>query len=378
MAFNKPPMANANVGSWRQRAGTRENEKQKVRSTKNTYAGSRFANQFKPPMGVNTLARIIPGQYKVPRAVELEKGKWGVTQDTCEYYETAEHFDGHTKQSTICSAGPIFFRKAFAQPCLGCRGYFAAPRDSEGRRKGRFGRRDVYIFTVLEYGPFCKVEQVDYNGLVKLSEKTGKPYTEWVRKSELQGATILEEKEGHIQHWTVGKGHLDVIKGYDSIIGQTCTNCNAIGSISRRALLCHKCELDIIDCARTNVPPAEQEKMLTSDIECPECHHRGPLKEFLECAQCNNPKPASVFDVDINMQRLDTPGQTQLVFTSWSKPHPIDPSYKAKLLDLPTIFAPDSLETQERRFRMTFEEAEALGGAEFTEDEARQHTRGYR
>lgn len=378
MAYGKQPLQSANVGGWRQRAGIRQNEKQKAMSSgRGGFAGSRFSNQFKPPLGVTTLARLIPGQYKVQRAVEVERNKWGLQTDTLEYFEAAEHFDGRTKQSTICSGGAIWFKKDFAQPCIGCRGYFASPKDSQGRRKGRFGRRNIFVFSVLEYGTFCKIEQMDANGLIKLSEKTGKPYTEWKRKSECGGRGIIEEKEGHVQHWTVGYGHLEVIKGYDAIIGKTCVSCGSPDTITRRALLCPKCGTDIIDCASTTVSPADQDKMLYTDTECTYCKHVAPLNEFIECSQCSNPVRASVFDVDINMQRLDTAGQTQLIFTSWSKPHPIDPSYKARPLDLPAIFQPDSIEVQERRFQMTLEDAEALGGEEFTPDEERQHARSY-
>jgi hypothetical protein len=378
MAYGKPPLQTANVGGWRYNAGKRQNEKKQQRGG-GGWAGSRFSNIFRPPIGTTTMIRLIPGQYKLQRAVELEPGKWGLKTDTCEYFEYTEHFDGRTYKSTICSAGAIWFRKQYAQPCIGCRAYFAAPRDSEGRRKGRFSRIERYAFTVLEYGPFCKIEQTDENGLVKVSEKTGKAYTEWRRKAEVpQGVAILEEKEGHIQHWSVGFGHFEVIKGYDALIGKTCASCGTPDSITRRALLCRKCGTDIVDCQNTSVSPQDQETMLQGDVECPHCHHIATPEEFIECSQCAHPARASVFDVDINVQRLDTPGQTQLIFTSWSKPHPIDPSYKARPLDLPSIFAPDSIEVQERRFQMTLEEAEALGGEGPNDVEERQYARDYR
>jgi hypothetical protein len=377
MAFGKPPIAAANVGGWRQRASIRQNEKQKTMGSRG-FAGSRFAGIFRPPFGVTAKIRIIPGQYKVQRAVDLGNDKWGLKTEVVEYYETAEHFDGRSKRTTICSAGAIWFKKQFAQPCIGCRAYFASPKNDQGHRQGRFNRREIFIFSLLEYGTFAKVEQVDKNGLLRISEKTGKAYTEWVRKTPgLQG--ILDEKEGHVQHWTVGHGHMEVIQGYDSIIGRICTTCGTRDSIQRRALLCSnpRCGTDIVDCRSTVIQPADQDKMLCSDVECPHCHTVAPLQEFVECVACSNPARASIFDVDIDVQRLDTPGQTQLLFTSWSHPHPIDPAYKVKPLDLPTIFQPDSLEKQEHYFQMTLEEAEALGGEEFTPAEARQHSRAY-
>jgi hypothetical protein len=377
VAFNKQPMQAADVGGWRQRSKSRDIAK-KATFRSGGFVGSRFSGIFKPPLQGTALLRVVPGQYKVARAVKMTDGKYGLQTENLEYYECVEHYDGRTKKSTICSAGPIWFRKQYAQDCIPCKAYWNSPTNDKGRRAGRFSRRDLFVFTVLVYGPFIQVEQTDYRtGLVKLSEKTGKAYTEWVPKQP--GLIALQEKEGHIMHWPVGYGHMQVIQGYDKLIGQTCSHCHTRDGIRRRALLCAKCGTDIVDCVSTNVQLAQQEKMLEEDTRCTHCGHDAPLQEFIECITCSQPVRASLFDVDITVQAMETTGQRQLIVTQWSDPHPIDASYKAKPLNLPGMYQPDTLETQENRFGLSLSEADEIGGGgEATEEEAQQYTRPYR
>ena len=359
MAYGKQPIENANVGGWRQQAGVRQEEKKKITQRK-PYTGSRFANIYKPPMGEFELIRLIPGQYKVPQPVDLGGGKFGVKNVTLPYFECIDHFDGRNGQSCICSSGPLGFRKQHALPCIGCAGFYLSPKDAENRRRGRFSRRQLYVWNVLAYGTFVKIEQVDRNtGLVKLSDTTGKPYTEWVRKSKWNPAG-LEEKEGHLMHWSVGSAHMETIQGYDDIISKTCKNCGTgPDAIRRRALLCQKCGTDVIDCNSTNLQPADIQKMLFLDVECTYCHHVAPLQSFDECCGCDNPVRTCCFDVDINITRMESVGnQTQLVFSSWSPPHPVDASYKIFPYDLAAMYAPDSIETQEKRFRLKLADVE--------------------
>jgi len=352
MAFGKSKLDVASTGGWRQRRGVLNNQRKQVfgggRSGGGVDNGARFRNVYRPTKGKSDLIRIVPGSYSVERAVEMESGELAVITDTLEYYECIEHRakSGHT---TICSAGPLWMRKKGAKPCEGCAVYWSAPI-TNGKRKSRIGRRDISVFTVLAYGPFINIEQVDKNGVIRC-DKEGKPYYEWVPKYH-NHPPAKEEKLGHLMHWSVGFGHMGVIEGYDDLIGKMCKNCGTEDSVYREVLLCQECETDLVDCDNTKLSEEQQNNMLVEPVECTHCGHVAPLKEHLGCRACNTAERTTVFDVDIKVMRLDKGDTTQLIFQSWSKPHPVDPQYAelAKPLPLDKIYAPTPLETQRKWF----------------------------
>lgn len=358
MAYGKAPIASADVGGWRQKAGIRSNEKNQLREKRRSFGASRIGNNFSPSETESELVRLIPGSYKIARAVDLGNGKYGAQTETLPYYEANMHewwFDsdrGKTKRDIICSAGPLWDLKEHAQPCVGCKIFWNAPIGSDGKRKSRVNVKEITVFSVLVYGTFVKVEQVDRStGLVKINDKTGKPYCYWTKKNQ-QHPRGLEEKEGHVMHWAVGQGQFGNIKFYDSLIGKSCFNCKAKDSIVRYMLVCRHCGTAIVDCASTNIPPQDQDKMLEQQNECTHCRKTDYLEEICDCHACGNPRRATIWDVDISLMK--TPGSqgnpSQLVISSWSQPRPVDPSYNAAPLSLQNMYAPEPIELQAQRF----------------------------
>lgn len=353
MAYGKQPLSAANVGGWRRQAAATESSKEKMRARK-PYVGSRFSNRYWPSEAPE-LIRLIPGEYNVQLPVELENGKYGVVTNKLVYYNCGQHFDAYTHKSSICSGGPLFANKTHAQPCIPCRAYFTSPKKADGRRECRFGfRSDLYVFTVLDYLPYVKVEQVDATGLVRLNDKTGEPYTEWIRKGT-RDADILDEKLGHIMHWPVYYKDFHKLMEYDAAINSSCRSCGARDSISRLALICKQCGNAIIECAQTSVQAQAQDKMLETSVVCPHCKHSAPPEEYLDCSNCENPIRATIFDVDITVSKSNVKN-SEITISKYSAPHAIDPSYKAQPLDLVALYAPDSIEAQEQRFGVSFED----------------------
>jgi hypothetical protein len=352
MAYGKQPLANANVGSWRRQANANEVKKENMRSSRKAWAGSRFADVYWP-QETPDLIRLIPGQYKVQSAIEIEKGKYGVQTDTLVYYTCGQHFDGITRRSFLCSGGPMFMSREHAEPCIPCKSYFSAPRKDGGGRDCRFGfRNDLYIFTVLDYLPYVKIEQTDNHGLVKLSAKTGKAYTKWVRKGTVDAA-ILEEKQGHIMHWPIYYRDFTELMDADSIINSSCAHCGSAKSITRLALICQKCGEAIIDCRQTSVLVKDQDTMLDTPVVCPYCKHKAPSVEYLDCSRCEAPVRATIFDVDLTVSKRREKGSVVRIHEV-SSPHTIDALYKAQPLNLPGIYVPDSIETQESLFGVSW------------------------
>jgi hypothetical protein len=358
MAYGKAPIAAADVGGWRQKAGIRSFEKNQLREKRKSFGGSRIGNSF-TPSETPELIRLIPGSYKIARAVELPDGKFGVQTETLPYLEATMHewwFDGDRgrkeKRDIICSAGPLFNSREHAQPCVGCKIFWNAPVGADGKRKSRVNIKELTVFSVLVYGTFVKVEQIDRNtGLVKINEKTGKPYCYWTKKNQ-QHPRGLEEKEGHVMHWAMGSHQFNNIRIYDALIGKSCFNCKAQDSVVRYMMICRQCKAPIVDCGTTNISPQDQDKMLEQSNECPHCKKTDYLEEICDCLACGNPRRATIWDVDINLMR--TPGSqgnpSQLVITSWSQPRPVDPSYNAAPLNLSSMYAPEPLEQQAQRF----------------------------
>jgi hypothetical protein len=357
MSYGKPDTG-ADIGGWRARANTREMGQRAARSFK-PYVGSRFANIFKPQKGSERI-RLIPGNYKVPNAITLKDGTKGVAYSNSPYLEVVDHYDGRTGTSCICSGGPLGFSKAQALPCVACKVHYSAERDADGRRNSRFSRRTTNVFNVLVYGKFVKVEQMDANGIVKCSAKTGKPYTEWVRYSN-NLTNILEEKDGHVMHWAANYTQYNLIKAYDSLIGKSCIACGGVQTITRDLLICKKCAEVVVACGNTDIKVESQDNMLIEDVHCPSCRHCGPLEEYIVCSAstCKTPKRATVFDVDITLNKLEDQGQTQLIIEGYSAPFAVDVHYKATPMDLTAMYAPDSVEVQEKKFGITYEDAAA-------------------
>lgn len=366
MAFGKAPIQSADVTGWRQKVGIRAFEETQLRERRRTFGGSRIGNSFNPSRATPELVRLIPGSYKIQRAVELKRDEYGVQTEVMPYFEGTMHEwwydvpgeyndDGSPrkeKRDIICSGGPLSNMKKYATPCVGCRIFYDSPVGPDNKRKSRVNFKKIVVFSVLVYGTFVKVEQRDRNtGLLKVNEKTGKPYTYWTKKNQ-QNPVGIEEKEGHVMHWTVNQSQFGNIIFYDALIGRSCYNCRTQDSIVRYSLTCKNCKAQLVDCRTTALDINAQDKKLEEPQTCPYCNTTDYLDEDANCEACGNARRATIWDVDFNL--MATPGSkgnpSQLVISSWTEPHPVDPTYKAAPLNLAAMYAPESLEVQAERF----------------------------
>ena len=173
MAFGKNPGDLKRVTDFRQ-AGRVSNRKFPKRKG---GGAPRWINRFQPSTVEPDTIRFIAGEYPY-ETVRVDENEAPVVETfVLPYMRFAEHFDGRTKGSTICSAGPFVMYKDKRDPCLGCDLFWAGG----GKKDGRVSRREMYSFPVFNYGTFHEIEQVDGQGQLRLNPKTNKPYTEWVR-----------------------------------------------------------------------------------------------------------------------------------------------------------------------------------------------------
>ena len=345
MAFGKDPSLIKRVNNFRESAHV----SQSVRPTRTGGGGARWADRFQPSTVEPDRVRFIRGEFPYDRVNALGE----IDTYMLEYYRFTEHFDGKTKTSSICSAGPYAAYREKKDPCHGCDLFWEQPKG------GRMSRRDMYSFPVFNYATFHHMEQIDKRtGQVRISDKTKQPFKEWVqctgRRCDMCAAG-KETKKGHMQHYECGYGHFSQITEYAEEIGKGCRSCRQKYVIEPIAYLCGNCKNAVIDMEDTTLSDKDIKKMIHEDVTCPHCKHKDILGEIIACKSCSDPQRADIFDVDIMFKRVQGDGnQTSLLFTGFGDIGPMDPAYAelVKPMDLGKLFVPDTLESQAEKFKV--------------------------
>jgi hypothetical protein len=318
----------------------------------------RFKDQLKLSTVDPDTVRFVPGEY--PFTEVKEDGTTEVTD--LPYLTFTEHFDGRCNTSGICSAGPFAYYKDKRDPCLGCDIFW----ETGGKKGGRMSRREMKAFTVLNLGTFHEVDEVDHKGNVKISDKTKKPFTQWVKCTGRRCDACAQSKptkKGHLQHYAMGYGHFSQLKEYSKTIGKCCTTCRGKDTIRELAYLCPNCKDAVIDMSTTHLTDEEIAKMVDGDVPCPHCRQSVLLEEVVECtgqmpdgSPCPEANRAGIFDVDISFKKVAGPegtNQSTLMFTGFGPVCELDPVYGAKPMDFAKMYAPTPLEQQAEKFKTT-------------------------
>lgn len=372
MAFGKDttrlgrvvPFGGAAGGSLQQRAQWQRDRSRQQRSG----GGRRFSDEYKPPMqpGMD-LGRLIPGAYKTILPAD-EQGN--TTQELMyEWMTFVEHFDGHTKKSSICSGGPLHNFKGKRTACRGCDLFYEPGVNAEGKRKKRMSKRDMFAFNWLHYAPYHKIEAVDQaTGQVRMNTATNEPYYEWVPCEGRVCTACRANKEtvqGRLRPWPMGYSHFAMlIDTYNPLIGTSCASCSSRDSIATLAWTCTaegcgEAVFELDGPNATSLSDQDLAKIVLRPMVCPHCGNQVLLQEVYGCANCNSARRATIFDVDLHVQRAniskDGDNKTQLVVTSWTNPRPIDQRFSGaaeKPLALHKMYEPSTLEFQEKQFEL--------------------------
>lgn len=328
-----------------------------------TSRGRRFSDEYKPPKGPHAfdVGRLIPGAYTVQVPAD-DKGN-ELMEVQLEFFPFVEHFDGRTNRSCVCSGGPLHNFKGKRAACDGCDLFYEGLSLPKGQAK-RMSKRDMFVFNFLHMAPYHKVESLDQStGQIRTNDK-GEPYHDW---HPCEGRTCTacragkETTHGRLRPWPMGYAHFNtLIEAYNPLVGTGCTGCGTKDSIRSVAWICpvQGCGEAIIDLSSTTLSDADIAKIVVREIECPTCHNRALAQEVYECTACQNPQRASIFDVDIHVQRIDNSkdggNQTNLMLTSWSNPRPVDKSFVelAKPLALDKMYSATPLEVQKKLFEI--------------------------
>lgn len=361
-AFGKDPAQLEGIGTHRQIAVSSMNTRREGGGNRGRRGGGggvpTFVDRFQPSIAEEDTVRLLAGNYTIVSAVDDEH----TVEEVRPYVTFTDHFDGQSKKSTTCSAGPFSFSRDKRDPCRGC-DMFWEHRQANGKPGARVSKRNMYAFGVLHYASYARAPQVDRKtGAARIDQKTGKPYMEWCRVPRHQQAAYAsyEQRSAHRLHWPMGVEHFGVLWEYDSQIGKSCVTCGGVGTIASVAWICGdpKCGEEVIDCETTTLPPEQVTKLTTSrDTVCPapNCRKRGFLKEVISCKNCTpvgrEPRRSSLFGVDLTVRRKaanDGSNATSLLVVGWSEPRAVDPQFTelAKPLLLDKIYAPTPYKRQ--------------------------------
>lgn len=317
-----------------------------------------WKDTYSPPDLSTDIIRLVPGSYTQEVSYD---GETSVT-DTFEYFMFREHHNG--KRGCICSGGPLWANKEKALPCPSCVVFWEDVRERKAKKargdntKGpnRMSCRDQFVFNVWDYGMYFEIPETDKNGQIRMNGQTNQPFTHWVKGNpndpRMQGRPW---KQGDMRPWPMGGTYKDALFNKAKLIGNSCASCGTRDSITCVLKVCGnpECQQPVYDPSTTTLTD-EQRETIDNDpnYRCPHCGYIGFITEIIQCSACANPVRATIFDVDIEVQRLGTKGQqTFLQIHNYSNPRPIqvsDPEVlkNIKPLDLAKKFAPTPPEVQ--------------------------------
>lgn len=363
MAFGKNPAGLAQVGSFRQmgHSWSQSRNEKKVRNSSSVPA---WINQYRPSTDLPDTIRLIAGDYNVE---DVDRNGNVFVVQHLPFYPFTEHYDSRSKKYSVCSAGPFASDRNKKQPCHGCDLFWSSMKEDPqrpGRKKpGFMSKRDMSVFTVIDYNTYHKVEQIDQQtGRVRTNDK-GEPYYNWIKC----GGRVCdacdagkETKQGKRLHWAMGSDHYNTLLTSDKDIGRSCVTCGENEVIHMEAWLCTQCGEAVID-DRSRLSEKDIDDIVLKPATCKQCGHHGFLQELINCTNCTSagrePKRATLFDVDIKVRRVeasDGSNRSTLNVSGFSKPGPVSKTFQEynKPEELNKIYAPTPLEVQAVLFQV--------------------------
>lgn len=381
MAFGKNPDDLNSTASFRQKGAMWNSQKNEKKQRKSVSGGApTWVDEYRPSTDDVDTIRLIAGNYTID---DIDGRGEPIKIANLPWFPFVEHYHALNKHRSVCSAGPNGNDRNKKLPCHGCDLFWSSMKTdpASGKKvKGFMGKRDMSVFTVLDYRIYHKVEQVDRNGQVRKND-AGQVYYSWVKcgkNSEGRGGCDAcdegtETKQGHRLHWPMGSDHYNALLAFDENIGKGCTTCGGRATIRNEAWLCANpdCGEAVLD-SQTRLPKGDIENIVNKPNKCRACGYEGLLIELINCSSCtpggHTPRRANLFDVDLQIKRIearDGTNRTSLSIVGWSDPSPVAKQYAelAKPKDLPKIFAPTPLEKQAYLFQIEVPREPTTAGA---------------
>lgn len=327
-----------------------------------------WANNYQPSEGTPDTIRLIPGDYDAER---IDSNTGAVFTEKVPWFEFTEHFHGGIKKGMTCSGG--VFRMADrkkAQPCRGCdiwREDFETRKRIE-QEKGikpeqpkRVSFSDKFAFIVLDMGWFFKGYRFDEHGRPRVGQN-GQPYLDWIKYTDANyGAytatqqdlarqnKAVETQQGLVRSWPVNSTQFNTLIGFSEMSQRHCKNCGGMNCIHTQGYTCPHCQAPTFAGNETTMPADKIKEVVNGIVTCRNCKQQGYPRAVQSCQHCSNPTPATLYDVDLQMQVIKVNKTYQLHLAGMSNPKPIDGVFGEllkKLPDLPKKFAPTPYDEQ--------------------------------
>jgi len=279
----------------------------------------RWRHRWAPPVGVTTQAILLPGNYLNMEGEETE------------YFPYVDHFAARSNRGFICSKkyqivdGEL---TSVGGKCLGCKEREGGADDIRWSMK--------HAFNVLHLAWYHKVPAEDEHGR-PIKYTKGKRTGEQIMNDEIcEGrrcphcAAKLDKFFGRKVHWSIGSGHMSELAGIVSEIEKDCKSCGE-GRLETVSYECDKCGFPLIDMQTTEMKLEDILSFVARKRECPKCGNVAiPLKQ-VECDHCQDPKPLSIFDCELEIKRQGEGTNSTVQVPRWTA---IDiMSYKDKVDD---------------------------------------------
>jgi hypothetical protein len=375
MPFGKDPTLLSETASFRQLTGTLNAKTYK----KKTRTGAPYyVDNYTPPAGAIDLVRLLKGNFVQTKLVPRNPpgpdpdnnpdDAWKPVTLKTPSIVFAEHFDGHSDRSCICSAGPWVNQRDRRQPCRGCdiRDATMVKKPNGFWESTRMSRQDKNVVCVFDYSKYHEVEQRDFKtGEIRLNQQTKEPYMHWVkctgRLCEYCRGGKHKEKIGHSTHWPMSKQHFNTLMSTSDHIGKSCRNCGTADSIETLGWTCGGCGDCVVDMSTTELSDEQLREKTSLVYRCPHCNKFDFLVEVFECKTCadmgKQGAHVSIFDVDMKVTLIPNPNPEAkskvLQVLGWSVPYPLAPKYAEEagnVVDLVARYAPTPLSVQIERF----------------------------
>jgi hypothetical protein len=280
--------------------------------------------------------RFLNGQYE-QQVWNANKGE--IVNDVLPYIEILMHWDNQQRRTHQCSAG---IDEMNSKPCVGCS---LDIRPSPNR-----------VFTIIHLAHYHK--------------------TPWVKNNKIQrkkdGETVMIDKEcegknckmcasndekffGKRLHMKLGLQHFGQLISKVEDLSQ---DCKCGGKLLQTQFECPQCENVLIDMDDPKCELSEKEvyDARENGYYCPHCRYMVDLIPIAACDSCEDPQPVTVFDLDVELRKMDSGtgrDKRTVLDVKFGKAGPIDKQYEGPTDPLPLqdIFAPKSIPDQKRDWK---------------------------
>ena len=288
-------------------------------------SGGGFDDRFNPPSIDEDPARIMLFAPDKPYKMKLEREKGKPKIIERDYGIVMDHFDGVVMRGFRCTAGlkmeevedGDWIITEGSKPCVGCY------EKESGSNSLRIKKN--HLFNIIKLGWFHEVEKEKEGKKKTIKYKEYRPCRGKKCKYCKRG---VKRVFGHRMYWPLGPLHLGQLVATET--SRISKKCRCGGKIIPRAFLCEKCEEAVRDLEEDPAEKGELRDLRDDKHECPHCGHHGYLKPYVVCKKCKNPKPLTLWDVEMEVHKSGEKMQSVIQVGDFK---PLSLKIKAKVKD---------------------------------------------